>query len=155
MILAGLSITPLANKLIKRVTERTLLVQVILFILFSLGPNIFMPLVFIGIFAYIFYLVARSLHQEVKMIYFLIFVPLICVISSLPSIGGLGVRDAGSAYLFAKVGVEAATAVSISLINFLFMIITGLVGGVIYVTALSSRRVQHCQTESPISPQDT
>jgi len=96
-----------------------------------------------GILAFIFYLVARSLHQDAPMIYFLIFVPLICVISSFPSIAGLGVRDAGSAYLFGKIGIDAATAVSISLINFFFMVFVGLIGGLVYVLTLSSRRVQY------------
>ncbi len=105
-------------------------------------------------FALVNYLVARGLHQDVPPIYFIIFVPLICVVSSLPSIGGLGVRDAGTAYLFAKVGMSTATAVSLSLINFLLMIIVGLIGGVIYVAALSSGRVQPYQAGPGVSPQE-
>jgi uncharacterized membrane protein YbhN (UPF0104 family) len=91
------------------------------------------------ILAFSFYLVARALHQPIGFIYFIIFVPIICVAASLPSIGGLGVRDAGSVYLFSKIGVDAATAVSLSLINFLFMVIVGLIGGVVYVAARKPR----------------
>lgn len=104
------------------------------------------------ILAFDFYLIARALHQDIPMIYFLIFVPLICVVSALPSIGGLGVRDAGAAFLFAKIGMSTATAVSMSLISFLFMIAVGLTGGVIYVTTVSSRRVQPDQAASGLSP---
>jgi len=95
------------------------------------------------IFAVSHYLIALGLHQDVSMIYFLIFVPIICIISAFPSIGGLGVRELGAAYLFAKIGMESGVAVSMTLIVFLFMIIIGLVGGIIYVYSLSVGRVQH------------
>lgn len=80
-----------------------------------------------------FWLVACALHQHVLLVYFLVFVPLICVVSSLPSIGGLGVREWGSAVLLGKVGVSSGVAVSISLMSFLFMVIVGLAGGLIYL----------------------
>ncbi|MDP8212467.1 MAG: lysylphosphatidylglycerol synthase transmembrane domain-containing protein [Candidatus Zapsychrus exili] len=84
------------------------------------------------IFSFTFYLTAKALHQDINIIYFLIFVPLICVAGALPSIGGLGAREAGAAFLFAKIGVESGIAVSISLVNFLFMVIVGIIGGIIY-----------------------
>ena len=92
------------------------------------------------ILAFVFYLIARALHQEISIIYFLIFVPMICIASSFPSIGGLGVREAGAVYLFSKVGISSAVAVSMSLINYMFMVAVGLLGGLIYA-ALYSRRV--------------
>jgi glycosyltransferase 2 family protein len=79
-----------------------------------------------------YYLLAKALHQDVAFIYIMIFVPLICVASSVPSIGGLGVREAGAAYLLAKVGVESGVAVSLSLMTFIFMVVIGLVGGLIF-----------------------
>jgi uncharacterized protein (TIRG00374 family) len=93
--------------------------------------------------AFTFYLIARSLHQEIGLIYFLIFVPLICVASAVPSIGGLGAREAGAAFLFAKIGVAPGIAVSMSLINFSFMLVMGLAGGVVSVLTLPSGRIQH------------
>lgn len=95
------------------------------------------------ILAAVWWLIALALNQDISIIYFFIFVPLICVASSLPSIGGLGVREAGAAYLFTKVGLDPGVAVSVSLINFLFMIFVGLIGGVIYVFTVSSGRLQH------------
>lgn len=91
----------------------------------------------------VFFLIAKAFHQDINFIYFLIFIPLICVASSLPSIGGLGIREAGAAYLFGKIGVDSGIAVSISLITFLFMVVVGLTGGLYYVITLYSRRVQH------------
>ncbi len=95
-----------------------------------------------AVFASTFILLAKSLNQDINPIYFFVFIPLTCVASLIPSIGGLGVREAGTAYLFYKVGVDAGVAVSMSLINYLFMTIVGLLGGLIYVFTLSSRRIQ-------------
>lgn len=99
-------------------------------------------------FAGSYYFTAKALHQDIAIIYFLIFVPIICVVAAFPSIGGLGVREVGAVYLFSKIGVDAGIAASLSLINFLFMIMIGLVGGVIYVYTLSSRRVQYYSSDA-------
>lgn len=88
--------------------------------------------------AFMFFLSAKALHQDVALIYFFIFVPLICVAAAVPSIGGLGAREAGAAYLFAKAGMDSGVAVSISLISYLFMVMIGLAGGVIYMATRRS-----------------
>ncbi len=112
--------------------------------------TIFFSVLAQGIFACSFFLITRALNQHIPLIYFFIFVPLICVASMVPSIGGLGVREAGAAFLFAKVGVDSGVAVSMSLINFLFMVVVGLAGGLFYVLTLSSGRMQHQQPVIPL-----
>lgn len=108
------------------------------------------------IFAFTFYFTAKALHQNIPVIYFLIFVPIICVAAAFPSIGGLGFREVGAAYLFGKVGVESGVAVSMSLINFLFMVMVGLVGGFVYVYTLSFGRIQHYSSDAAgIEPRET
>ncbi len=97
--------------------------------------------------AYACYVVAKALHQDVDFFYFLIFSPLVCVATALPSIGGLGVREMGWVYLLSKVGVAQGVAVGISLINFLFMVLVGLIGGGMYVVTFFDRRVQRDQTD--------
>jgi uncharacterized protein (TIRG00374 family) len=104
------------------------------------------------ILASTYYFSAKALHQDIPLIYFLIFVPIICVASSFPSIGGLGVREAGAAYLFTKVGVDSGIAVSLSLMNFLFMVMVGLLGGLFYVVTLSSGRIQHSSPDAGVKP---
>ena len=100
-----------------------------------------------------FYIVAKGLHQDIDLLYFLIFSPLICIASAVPSIGGLGSREFVSASLFAKIGVDSGIAVSLTLINFLFVFIVGLLGGAIYVITLFAGRVQrHSSTSQSISP---
>ncbi len=96
------------------------------------------------IYAYSFYLVSKGLHQEIALIYFFVFVPMICVASSVPSIGGLGVREFGAVALFSLIGIDEGVAASLSLISgFLYVVILALLGGLFYVVTLSSGRVQH------------
>lgn len=89
------------------------------------------------------YFIAVGLHQEVNIIHFLIFFPLISVASALPSLGGLGVREAAAVYFFGKIGIDSGIAASITLMTYVFMVVVGLIGGAIYVITLSSGRVQH------------
>ncbi len=89
-----------------------------------------------------FYFTARGFHQEVTLLSCLIFTPLICIAGTFPSMGGLGVRDISAVFLFAKVGVQAGTAASMSLLNFLFIVIIGCAGALCYVFTLPDRRIQ-------------
>jgi uncharacterized protein (TIRG00374 family) len=106
------------------------------------------------IFASTFYLTAKALHQDIPFIYFLIFVPMICVATAFPSIGGLGVREVGAVYLFAKVGVDSGIAVSMSLISFLFMVMVGAAGGVLYVYKIYTGRVQSFTPDDGVEPSE-
>ncbi len=108
------------------------------------------------IFAFTFYFTAKALHQDIPVIYFLIFVPIICIAAAFPSIGGLGFREVGAAYLFGKIGVDSGIAVSISLINFLFMVMVGIVGGFVYVYSLSVGRIQRDSSDAVgVEPSET
>jgi uncharacterized membrane protein YbhN (UPF0104 family) len=99
------------------------------------------------------YLIAKALGQDLPIIYFLIFSPIICVVSVVPSIGGLGVRELGAVYLFGKIGVDSGIAASITLIIFIFMVIVGLIGGIIYVFTIPDRRIQRDQSNEPGQPE--
>lgn len=89
------------------------------------------------------YYIVKSFHAEVGIIYFLIFIPIISFITSLPiSLGGLGVRDATSVYFFTKIGVKSSTALGLSLMNFVFLTGIGLIGGIVYVFTLRPRRIR-------------
>ncbi len=91
------------------------------------------------ILALTYWLLVRGLHQEVAFHYFLIFTPIVCVVTALPSIGGLGVREVGWVYLLAKVGVPEGVAAGVSLIFYAYMIAIGIIGGIVYISTLSSR----------------
>ncbi len=97
------------------------------------------------VLAFEFYVTAKAMHQNIHLVYFVIFSPLVCVATSLPSIGGLGVREFGWKSLLSKVGVLQEVAVGLSLVNFFFMVVIGLLGGLFYVVTLSGGRLQHRQ----------
>ena len=80
-----------------------------------------------------YFLLAKALHQDVNFFYFIIFTPLICVVSSVPSIGGLGIRELGAAYFFGKVGMLESAASSVTFISYLFMVFIGLLGGLYFL----------------------
>jgi len=93
------------------------------------------------VFFWASYYIIRSFHTEVGMIYFMIFIPIITLVTSLPiSMGGLGVRDASSVYFFNKVGVSSSMALGLSLMSFVFVTGVGLLGGLVYVLTLPSKR---------------
>ena len=102
--------------------------------------------------AIMFYLIALALHQDVRFLPFLVFSPIVSAVTFLPSIGGLGVREVGWVYLLAKVGLDKGVAVGLSLIGFFFIIITGLIGGIVYVTTFPDRRVQCDEDAGGVRP---
>ncbi|MDD2679267.1 MAG: lysylphosphatidylglycerol synthase transmembrane domain-containing protein [Candidatus Omnitrophica bacterium] len=92
------------------------------------------------------YFIALSLGIKIKLLYFLIFLPIIGAITLLPiAIGGLGLRENLFVVYFAKAGVVKQLAVAMSLLSFSFVVIYGAVGGLIYVLTVHHRRVQHHQ----------
>ncbi len=104
-----------------------------------------------AILAFDYFLIAKALHQNIDLYYFMIFSPLVCVATSLPSIGGLGVREFGWVYFLSKVGVTQSVALTLSLISFAFMVVVGCLGGIFYVATLSVRRVQLNQASPAVS----
>jgi hypothetical protein len=91
-------------------------------------------LVFQTLLMFLWYLVARALHLPVPFGRFLVFIPIINVITMLPiSVGGLGLREWGTVVLFGTVGVEPAEAFTLSLLMFTVVVVTSLPGGVIFL----------------------
>lgn len=89
------------------------------------------------------YYIFLALGINVKLIYLFIFVPLIGAVAMIPvSIGGLGIRDMGSAFFFAKIGITKDVAVASSLLNFFFIAVISSFCGLIYVFALYNRWLQ-------------
>ncbi|MGQ9625431.1 MAG: lysylphosphatidylglycerol synthase transmembrane domain-containing protein [Anaerolineae bacterium] len=80
------------------------------------------------------YFIALALRVDIPIWYFLLFVPLTSVILMIPiSLNGLGIREAGYVALFAQAGVPESVAFSMSLLIYAMTVLTGLIGGVIYV----------------------
>jgi glycosyltransferase 2 family protein len=80
------------------------------------------------------YCVALALHQNISMAYFWVYVPITSIITMIPvSLNGLGLREMGYVALFTQAGVAREVAFSMSLTIYSFTVISGLVGGVIYI----------------------
>lgn len=79
-------------------------------------------------------LVARALGVALPLSLWFTVVPLVALAMVLPvSIGGVGVREGGLAFLLAPSGVAREQAVAIGLLWFLCTILGGLVGGLLFL----------------------
>lgn len=75
------------------------------------------------------YIITLGLGEQIALIYFYVFFPIITVISTLPvSISGIGVREWSFVLLFGVVGVKPETATAMSFAWFLSIAFGGLVG---------------------------
>ena len=77
------------------------------------------------------YFLAVAIHIHLPMTVFFLFMPLVTVASMIPSIGGLGVREAAMVYLF-RGFVSTHEAVALSFIFDLFLYGIGFVCGILY-----------------------
>lgn len=82
-------------------------------------------------FVMLVYILARSIRIDLPITLFFLFMPIITLVSMLPSIGGLGVREAATVYLF-KNYVDLDQAVALSLIFDLFIYGIGIACGILY-----------------------
>ncbi|MCE5194475.1 MAG: flippase-like domain-containing protein [Nitrospiraceae bacterium] len=80
------------------------------------------------------YVISLGLGQEIPLIYFFIFFPIIITISTLPvSISGLGIREWSFVLLFGLIGIGAETATAMSFAWFLALACGGLAGLIEYL----------------------
>ncbi len=93
------------------------------------------------------YLVGLSIGLEVSFFYYLLVVPIMSVTLLVPSVSGLGVREYLAPLLFAGAGVEAGSAVALSLLVFAIMRLSSLLGAPIYIFST-------LQTKQKITPKE-
>ena len=101
------------------------------------------------------YALALSLGVKVPVQYFALFIPLIALVQLLPiSFNGLGVREVTFQALFGTVGVAGEQAVAISLLYYTLRVITGLIGGLMYLVGnvRTARRESAPETAAPAGP---
>lgn len=78
------------------------------------------------------YFMALALGAEVNVVYFYLLVPVVHLLSMLPSLGGLGIREGGYVYFLGPIiGREAAVALGILWLAQLLLM--SLAGGIIYL----------------------
>jgi hypothetical protein len=78
--------------------------------------------------------IGRALGDTSNIIYYIIFVPLIAVVASLPiSIGGTGPREQTTVILFRRIGVSQEIAFSIGLLAYIVSMATTLPGALVFI----------------------
>lgn len=89
-----------------------------------------------GMIALFYSLVGLALAVPVPILYFLLFLPMVTMITLLPiSLGGLGVREIAMVYLFATVGVSSEDMLSISLTAHILNTALSLSGGIMLLAS--------------------
>ncbi len=97
--------------------------------------NVALPISLLGhIFVVVFFfLLAESINVSIDYFKMAVFIPIIEFVSSLPiSLGGLGIREATTIFLFGSENIPTAKAMSVSLLSFSVILIVGAYGGYLY-----------------------
>jgi hypothetical protein len=81
------------------------------------------------------YILAQAIGLDIPFIYFLIFIPIISILITLPiSFFGIGVRETLYVLLFSTIGIMPEKIIAVSFLSFLVLVIIGIGGGIIYAT---------------------
>jgi len=108
---------------------------------FKHAKLVLLKLMGIGFFVQLFrvgihYFAGLALNIHVGFQTFMLFIPLIALLASLPiSIGGLGVREQSGVVLFARAGISAGLAASMEFLAYLMTIVGSLPGAALFLFA--------------------
>ena len=82
-----------------------------------------------------FFLMGKALHLDIPLLDYFIFIPIVLLIMLIPiTINGLGLREGSYSEIFKFYGIAPGPAVAFGFIDLAFMLIVGIVGGIIYIT---------------------
>jgi glycosyltransferase 2 family protein len=94
-----------------------------------------------------------ALGLELGLLSYLVYVPLIIMLTMLPiSVGGIGVREGAFVYFFTGAGVPAEAALALSILLYLVSLLSVLPGGVIYLSEGVGRRRLPSTEHEPEQP---
>ncbi|MFN8484822.1 MAG: lysylphosphatidylglycerol synthase transmembrane domain-containing protein [Anaerolineae bacterium] len=101
------------------------------------------------------YCLGLALHINLPFVYYLLFVPIVSFVLSLPiSWGGLGARETAYVLLFTSVGVPSDQALALSLAFYAVNLLTGAVGGVLYLmSGIRGAREDAAAADGPTTKQ--
>jgi uncharacterized protein (TIRG00374 family) len=86
---------------------------------------------------------AEGLHLHISFLYFLVFIPVITLITMIPiSLNGLGLREYAFVSLFGGIGVAPATGLALSLLTLLMIVLSAVPGGIVYVIFRNRNELQ-------------
>jgi glycosyltransferase 2 family protein len=80
------------------------------------------------------WVMAEGLRLDVGIVYFLIFIPVITLVSMIPvSLNGMGLREYAYVSLFTAVGLSTESAIALGLLASAVVILSAVPGGILYV----------------------
>ncbi len=80
------------------------------------------------------WIMAEGLHIHVPLFYFLLFIPVVTLISMIPiSLNGMGLREYAFLSLFGSIGVDREAAVALGLLSSMTIFLSAIPGGVVYI----------------------
>lgn len=80
------------------------------------------------------WIMAEGLHIHVPLFYFLLFIPVVTLISMIPiSLNGMGLREYAFVSLFGSIGVDREAAVALGLLSSMTIFLSAIPGGMIYI----------------------
>ncbi len=89
------------------------------------------------------WIMAEGLHIHVPFFYFLVFIPVVTLISMIPiSLNGMGLREYAFVSLFGSIGVDREAAVALGLLSSMTIFLSAIPGGIIYIFFRSRADVQ-------------
>ncbi|MCM8787022.1 MAG: flippase-like domain-containing protein [Candidatus Omnitrophica bacterium] len=106
---------------------------------FRKSPSIFFKSLYFSIPIQIlvplsFWVTSKGFYCDARIIYFLIFTPLVVFVTLIPvSISGLGTGQAAAVFFFNLAGIDKNVSINISLLNSAFTIFFGFIGGLVYI----------------------
>jgi uncharacterized protein (TIRG00374 family) len=107
---------------------------------FKKSPKVFIKSLFFSLSIQIltpigFFVLSKAFGLDVGIVYFLALIPIIMLIAFIPiTIAGAGTREAAAVYFFSLIGVDKSISLSLSLLNLVFFIFVGILGGIFYVS---------------------
>jgi glycosyltransferase 2 family protein len=112
------------------------------------GSLVFQGLRVLGVVA-----LGVSLGLDLGLAAYLVYVPLIIMLTMLPiSVGGFGVREGAFIYFFVGAGVPAESALALSILLYLVSLLSVLPGGVVYLSQGIGRRENPSAKPEPEQP---
>jgi glycosyltransferase 2 family protein len=80
------------------------------------------------------WIMALGLREDVSALYYLVFVPVITLISMIPvSLNGMGLREYAFMSLFGAIGMRPESCIALGLLSSIVLILSSLPGGIVYI----------------------
>lgn len=88
------------------------------------------------------YFCVLSLNLEISIYFMFLVVPVTFLLTMLPSINGLGVRDGGFVFLLGKQGISTAASISLSLLAITIPMIVSVSGAILFVLQKKNSKIE-------------